>query len=83
MLGFVSKGMDSTCLLRSSDKMPPRVYDYRNVPRTQMVDHVTSEPTTFYPWDLKNRAAVSYQPLLRPLKGTYVRYINHILLIRD
>ena len=28
-----------------SVQMPPRFKDYRNVPRTQMVGHVTSEPT--------------------------------------
>ena len=65
MLSLVSEGMGLTCSLRSCDERPPRFKDYRSIPRTQMVDHVTSEPTTFYPWDLKNCAAVSYQPLFR------------------
>ena len=35
MLGLVSEG---TCSLRSIDEMPQRFLDFRNVPRTRMVD---------------------------------------------
>ena len=65
MLGLLSEGMNPTCSMRSVDEMLPRFKDYRNVSRTRMVDHVTSEPTTSYPWDLKNRVVVSHQPLFR------------------
>jgi len=58
MLGLVSKGMDLACLLRSSDETPPRFKGFRNVPRIRIVDHLSREPTTSYPWDPKNRVAV-------------------------
>ena len=51
------EGMDPTCSLRSIDETPPRFKDFRIVPKIQMVDHVTSEPTIFYRWDPRNRVA--------------------------
>ena len=52
-MGLYSEGMDQTRSLRSMDEIPRRFKDYRVVPRIQIVDHVTSEPTTSYPWDSK------------------------------
>ena len=42
MLGPALEGMDPICSLRSIHETPPRFLDCHNVPRTQMVDHVTS-----------------------------------------
>jgi hypothetical protein len=58
MLGLPLEGMDPTCSLRSIDEKPPRFLDYRIVPKIQMVDHVTSEPTISYRWGPRNRVAV-------------------------
>ena len=58
MQGRLLEGMDPTYSLRSVVEMPPRFSGCRIVPKIQMVDPVTSEPTISYRWGPRNRVVV-------------------------